>query len=83
MKDIKNYIIVLLVGALALSIALRPTSNSDSTPTIDMNTNSSSKVIEYDRCLNFYIQEKVALNFYKGYPEAFEFYLEMCSKYKP
>ena len=83
MKDIKNYIIILLVGALALSIAIRPSSHSESTPTIDVNTRESSKAIEYDRCLNFYTQEKVALDFYKGYPEAFTFYLKMCSQYKP
>ena len=83
MKDIKNYIIVLLVGVLALSIAIRPSSHSDTAPVADVNTSASSKAIEYDRCLNFYTQEKVALDFYKGYPEAFTFYLKMCRQYKP
>ena len=83
MKDIKNYVIALLVGLLAISITTRPMAGTDEVPIKDKGASQSAKAIEYDRCLNFYTQEKVALNFYNGYPEAFTFYLEMCSKYKP
>ena len=83
MKDIKNYIIALLAGVLVFSVATRPTTGPAATPINDADVSKSAKAIEYDRCLNFYTQEKVALTFYKGYPEAFTFYLKMCSPYKP
>ncbi len=83
MKDVKNYVIALLVGLLVISIATRPMAGTDKVPIKDEDASQSAKAIEYDRCLSFYTQEKVAMDFYRGYPEAFTFYLDMCSKYKP
>ena len=75
MKNYKNYLISLLTGLLLLSLSTQPSQGAGAS--------AAAKAIEYDRCINFYTQEKVALDFYDGYPEAFKFYLSMCKIYKP
>jgi len=79
MKDIKNYLIAILAGLLVLTLSTQ-NSNGATVKTYD-----AVKLVQYDRCLDFFVTSSVAgrMNFETGYQGAFSSYVSGCASYKP
>lgn len=77
MKNYKNYLIALLAGLLVLTLTTQPSIGASS---------SSTKAIEYDRCLDLFIaagrinQGSVTA---KQLSSTMDFIISQCKKYQP
>lgn len=76
MKNIKNAVIAVLLGLLALSLFTKPAQSA--TKTYD-----AVKLIQFDNCLKLFNSQNVGVGSptYKGYPELYTFHLDICGRF--
>ena len=78
MDNIKNTIIAILTGLLALSLFTEPAQSAPK-------TYDAVKLVQFDNCIKFYNNNIVGQGSpnLKGYPELFKFHLDACLMYRP
>jgi len=78
MDKIKNYLIALLTGLLALSVGFQLLGN------IDVRNYDQVKVVQYERCLDFLIASLSGADYLESDTGGiFDPYLGACARYKP